>query len=122
MYEYRPNLNKLKENGEIEKIDMTGFLKKENEVISGLLYSKVGINWLRNWLPQNLAEDFIFIHNPNAKNKLPIGWLKAGHEYWFEGDFLIKFNHKKQIKEERFQILRQNGRWNLVDIKRQLQN
>lgn len=115
MYQYRETLDKIKEDGSLEPIDMRGFLKDENIGISGVLFSKVGISWLYNFYSEKLAANFIFIHNPNAKNSLPKGWLKAGHEYWFEGDVLVKFDHEKQIREERFLVMRNNGTWNLVE-------
>lgn len=116
MYEYRPTLGKVREDGVEKQIDMRGFLKGENNGISGVLFSKVGINWLRNYYSEKLAANFIFIHNPNAKNPLAKGWLKAGHEYWFEGDSLVKFDHEKQTREERFLVLRINETWNLAEI------
>jgi hypothetical protein len=42
--------------------------------------------------PPNDAEvglDFMLIHNPLAKNKIPRQWLKCGRECWKEGDHLV---------------------------------
>ena len=55
----------------------------ENEdynFISAFLYSCVDpLN-----RPGNMGDDFILIHNPIAKNNLPIGFLKLGREFYRE--------------------------------------
>jgi len=48
--------------------------------ISAFLYSCVDpLN-----RPENMGDDYILIHNPLAMNKLPIGFLKLGREFYRE--------------------------------------
>lgn len=52
----------------------------EFKEISGVLYSNKGPFFSFN----KLGADFLFVHNPFAKNNLKKGWLKLGREYYFE--------------------------------------
>lgn len=53
------------------------FLRKEFEGLSGVLYSNVCFGRR----PTNMGHDYIFVHNPNAKNPCPIGLFGFGVEY-----------------------------------------
>jgi type I restriction enzyme S subunit len=79
-YAYRPEIIKVSGMGVPTNI----FLRKEYEGISGVLFSRSSILRLSN----RMGEDFIFVHNPLALNKLPEGWLKVGREYRVNGSFL----------------------------------
>jgi hypothetical protein len=57
--------------------------------ISAILFSYVdAINH-----PENFGDDFILIHNPLARNKLPQDFIKAGQEYWVENSDLKFKDH-----------------------------
>lgn len=62
------------------------FQKEEYNGISGIVFSRTGVNQLH----ETLGSDFVFIHNPLARNKLPFGWLGTGYEYRVEGDAPVK--------------------------------
>jgi hypothetical protein len=53
------------------------FLNPKYENLSGIVYSGVGIRKI----PERIGEDFVFIHNPLAKNPISHGFLKVGTEY-----------------------------------------
>jgi len=90
-YLYRPSLTK-RSGGEVSTAI---FLNPDNSGISGLLYSRVHLNALRNFTgkfsPSPFGIDFHLIHNPMASNPVPYGWLKIGLEYsWENGQLCIK--------------------------------
>jgi hypothetical protein len=72
-YAHRPQIRKL--SGGSVSTDI--FLKKEYEGISGVLFSRTSIYEAYT----GMGKDFIFVHNPQAINKVPEGWLRAGYEY-----------------------------------------
>lgn len=73
-YGHRPYIRKR--NGEL--ISTKFFLEQQNAGISGILFSNVNL-----WNPMNqLGADFIFVHNPYAKNPVRRKWLQRGREYW----------------------------------------
>jgi hypothetical protein len=82
-YPYRPELSNR--SGNTVQTDI--FQRKEYEGISGILFSKIGVHNFR----ANPGEDFIFIHNPLALNKLPVSWLGIGCEYKVEGNILKRY-------------------------------
>jgi hypothetical protein len=53
------------------------FLKDEYQGISGILFSNICIDKISG----KMGNDFIFIHNNRAHNKVPEGWLRVGREY-----------------------------------------
>jgi hypothetical protein len=60
------------------------FLNSKYDVISAILFSNVdALNY-----PNYPGNDFVLIHNPIAKNPLPIGFIKLGREYWVENSTL----------------------------------
>ncbi len=60
---------------------------KEYNFISAFIYSCVDpLN-----RPENMGDDYIFIHNPMAANRLPLGFLKLGREFYRKDD-QIKIN------------------------------
>jgi len=60
---------------------------KRYSIISAFLYSCVDpLN-----RPKNMGDDYILLHNPLAQNKLPIGFLKLGREY-YRGENELKMN------------------------------
>lgn len=54
------------------------FLQEEYSPISGILYSRTYA--ICNY-PNIPGSEFIFIHNPFAKNKIPYGYFSMGREY-----------------------------------------
>lgn len=65
------------------------FLNPKSYLISGILYSNVDmVNH-----PSEVGSNFIYIHNPKAKNPLEKGIFKFGSEYWVEGEYLINQRH-----------------------------
>lgn len=81
-YSHRPEIRTKNDSPVSTKI----FLDPLYSGISGILFSLVNV-WNR---PLSLGSDFVFIHNPLAINKIPLGWLGIGHEYWMEGKKLEK--------------------------------
>lgn len=60
------------------------FLDLKHADISGVLYSSVdALN-----RPKVLGNDFIFVHNPLARNPLPLGFFAFGIEYWKDNNEL----------------------------------
>jgi len=58
--------------------------------ISAFLYSSVDpLN-----RPESIGDDYILIHNPLAANKLPIGFLKLGCEYYHDENQLKKNDYR----------------------------
>lgn len=53
------------------------FLNPAYENLSGVMYSRASVNNL----VRQLGEDFIFIHNPLARNPVQLGFFKIGREY-----------------------------------------
>jgi type I restriction enzyme S subunit len=88
---HRQYRNKIsRSNQSIVNTDM--FLNRDYEGVSGLLYSKTD---LFN-KPRNMGDNFIFVHNPLAKNPIPYGYFNFGIEYYIElepGSFTIH-SHK----------------------------
>lgn len=75
-YKYRDKL--MKKNQVEIKTDI--FCNSEYDCISAILFSCVdAVN-----RPEKLGDDFVLIHNPLAKNKLPLELVKLGREYWVE--------------------------------------
>jgi hypothetical protein len=71
------------------------FLDPAYEGSSAVLFCPSDV-WHR---PPNDAEiglDFMLIHNPMAKNKIPHQWLKCGRECWVEDDHLVIKNWYKE--------------------------
>ena len=66
------------------------FFQEEYSEISALIVSKVGFWTWHHGIPSSLSENFILVHNPLARNRLPNGWLKSGHEIWIEQGQLHK--------------------------------
>ncbi len=58
------------------------FLQKKYEGISGILFSNMSIEAVL----KNEGNDFIFVHNPMAKNHIHQGWLEFKKEYKFSQD------------------------------------
>jgi hypothetical protein len=62
------------------------FQREEYNGISGIIFSRASVREFQ----KQPGEDFIFIHNPLAINKLYDGWLGIGWEYKFENNFLMR--------------------------------
>ena len=58
-------------------------------MISALIYSRADCANR----PSRLGDDFICVHNPNARNPLPIGFLGRGLEYFALADKLKCLDH-----------------------------
>jgi len=71
--QFRPKISRL--GGAEVRTDL--FVNPEYANLSGVLYSHASV---RN-IGEKMGEDFIFIHNPLATNKIPHGFLKVGREY-----------------------------------------
>lgn len=60
------------------------FLREEYSGISAIIYSEENLtNFPDINIPENLGKSFLYLHNPLAKNKLPIGAFKFCKEYWY---------------------------------------
>jgi hypothetical protein len=66
------------------------FFQDEYSGISAVIVSKEGFWSWGHRIPVPLSENFIVVHNPLARNTLPNGWLKSGHEIWIEQGQLHK--------------------------------
>ena len=91
-HQHRAQIEKKKGN----PVSTTVFLDPIYEGISAVLFCPSNV-WNR---PPNDAEvglDFMFIHNPLAKNKIPHQWLKCGRECWMEDDHLVIKNWYKEL-------------------------
>jgi len=84
-YQFRGHLQKKSGTNISTRI----FQNPAYSFISGILYSKVDL-WNK---PTSLGDDFIFLHNPLASQKLDIGWLNKGRYIWLEDN---------QIKSKNF--------------------
>lgn len=75
-YQYRNNITRS--NRSLVNTDI--FLNRDYEGLSGILYSRTD---LFN-KPPIMGDNFIFIHNPLARNPIPCGYFKFGIEYNIE--------------------------------------
>lgn len=80
-YFYQPFIKKVNES----EVSKTLFQDEKYSGISGIIFSVVDIFNM----PEIMGKEFIFIHNPLAKNPLPRGWLRSGREYWAEDSQLV---------------------------------
>jgi len=96
-YLYRENIGKVKNDSTIPVL-IGYFLDGLYSHVSAVIYS-----WANacNPMPrEKFGSDFSIIHNPLAKNKLPMGLLKCGSEYIIKVDddsftILPKINYEK---------------------------
>jgi type I restriction enzyme S subunit len=72
-FQFRPAVKRT--SGEQISTDL--FLNPTYENLSGILFSRASVNHLI----KQLGADFIFIHNPLARNPVPSGFFKFGREY-----------------------------------------
>ena len=84
-FDLRPQLEKASGT----EIPTTGFTDNSLAMISAQIYSRVDC---ANH-PAKLGDDFICVHNPNARNPLPIGFLGRGLEYFALADNLGFLDH-----------------------------
>jgi len=85
-YLYRRYLEAKKE----KRVPTNLFFLEEYSGISALIVSKEGFWTWTHRIPIPLSENFIMVHNPFARNPLPNGWIKSGHEIWIEQGQLHK--------------------------------
>ncbi len=62
------------------------FIDDEYKGISGILFSTSSIKSVLD----KKDNDFIFVHNPKAKNPVQHGWIKLGREYTFKANKLFR--------------------------------
>ena len=79
-YEYRDTIKKSND----VSVSTNIFEDETYNGISAVLYSvsNVVIH------PENIGTEIQFVHNPMAKNKLPLGIFQFGREWWMENDGL----------------------------------
>jgi len=76
-----------KKNG--TSIPTTFFEQEDSRGISAVIYSVAdAFNF-----PDVLGADLTLIHNPQAASPLPRGFLGVGHEWWQDGDNLVRRDH-----------------------------
>jgi len=80
-YTYRPSIDKS--SGVTISTDL--FLSEDYAGISGLIYTQTDVTNI----PNKAGSDFLFLHNPLARNPLQLAWLRAGLEYRMDGDNLM---------------------------------
>ncbi|MDP9176936.1 MAG: hypothetical protein M3O61_04580 [Gemmatimonadota bacterium] len=66
------------------------FLQDESALIGAVLYACVDEFNVR---PEP-KDDLILVHNPRAANPVPVGWVRAGHEYYLEGEAVKHVDHR----------------------------
>ena len=83
-FQYQPFVRKLSGRD----VSTAVFINPANAGISGLIYSCVAVDRLRNFAnklaPFPLGKDFVLIHNPYAASPIKPGWLKRGRELMVE--------------------------------------
>lgn len=84
-FAHRPFIKKQNQSAVQTQI----FLDQKYMGITGIIFSRSGL--LNR--PKIFGSDIVFIHNPMAKNPLPIGWLGIGKEYFCENGY-VKINRK----------------------------
>lgn len=96
----------IKRNGEM--IRMSFFEDPKHAGISAVIYTKDHvINSPRS--PRDIGENFIVVHNPNAKNPLPIGFFPFGEEYVAEkGEIKKTKEHGNYHSPNPFEDLEKN--------------
>jgi hypothetical protein len=96
-FNYREGVNKITSNGE-KQISTDFFINEGFNHISAVVYSYANAgNPIRK---QRWGSDFYTIHNPLAKNKLPLGFIKCGIEYPVSVDE-NSFTMEPQINHEK---------------------
>jgi hypothetical protein len=97
-YEFRPHL--------ANSVRTDIFLRDEATSVSAVIVSKEGFWSWQNRIPFSLSDNFILIHNPLARNRLPKAWLKSGHEIWIEDGYLQKriWKNKSEHSLEKFPL------------------
>jgi hypothetical protein len=80
-YDSRPSISKAKNSPVSTDTFITG---EQYQNISGLIFSHKNIEKR----PDLSGKNFIFIHNPTARNRIERGWLRAGREFWVENNEL----------------------------------
>ncbi len=81
-YPYRDQIVKESRAGVPTNI----FLNSKYAGISGIIFSNDSLISM----PKKVGEGLLFVHNPNARNRLSQGWLRAGCEYWLDEQTLRK--------------------------------
>lgn len=64
--------------------------------VSGVLYSPVNACWAE----RNRGNEFIYVHNTNAKTPLDKGWLTFGREFWRDGNRLNSLNGNQMVQSD----------------------
>jgi hypothetical protein len=97
-HHYRPRIEKR--SGKPVSTDI--FLDPTYAGISAVLFCPANV-WHRPPTDAEIGLDFMLIHNPMAKNKIPHQGLKCGRECWVEDDRLVIKNwykeHPSYVKE-----------------------
>lgn len=79
---FQVRLEILKNSG--SSVSTETFLDQNYSIISGILYSSVGLLDL----PNNPGDEFLYIHNSKSTSRLPIGWMGKGKDCWKVDDHL----------------------------------
>jgi hypothetical protein len=75
-YEYRPAIART--SGSLVSTDL--FLDPAFDLLSAVVFSGANISNA----PASDGEDLLLVHNPRARNPLPVGWLAAGREFYVQ--------------------------------------
>jgi hypothetical protein len=87
-YEYQGKVVKASGEGP----ETTSFLNPELSGISAVIYSCAdAFNY-----PTEISKSLLLFHNPLAVNPVPLGFLKKGHEYWIEDQYLRSKNWNQE--------------------------
>lgn len=83
-FEYKAHVDKKVEGNGTQPIKTDYLVNPEYSHISAIIYSYADITSSID--PKDLGRDFFIIHNPLAKNRLPLGSIKCGIEYDVQND------------------------------------
>jgi hypothetical protein len=84
-----PRLEVTKRSG--SKVSTALFLTRDYKGVSAVLFSSVDV-YEGDRLPK-LGADFILCPNPNARNPIPIDWLRTAREAWVvDGNILCRWS------------------------------
>ena len=91
-YTYQNTIQKTTPSGSQSPVFTDSFLSVENSHISGVLYCYNAGNFLN---PDKIGEDFVFVHNVLAQNKIALGEIRVAEEYTAEinGDLIQISKH-----------------------------
>ncbi len=78
-FEYRESVHKIRSDGGSEDVETNYFIDEKYAHISAVIYSYADATDVLD--VKDMGNDFFIIHNPLARNPLPVGSIRCGVEY-----------------------------------------